>query len=208
MKLDGVSRKGLLKATTATATRFKLSATAHLAMVSSTINAAGGNMQEVVGSVSTSKRHRKEAQAEAAATIRSTFKEAMPKYKVIHWDGKVTEFLSEHGRTYQDANAVVLSAPLHMAPKFLGAPVVDRGTGIQLAEATMNVLTTWGANDGIIGMVFDTTSSNTGIREGAVTHIEERLGHGVLWLACRHHTAELHVKHPYDKVQGPTRGTF
>ena len=130
----------------------------------------------------------------------------MPMFKVVHWDGKVVEFIGEHDRSYQDLNAVVLSSPLELKPKFLGAPVVDSSTGRQLADSTMHTLNVWGATEGIIGAVFDTTSSNTGIREGATAHIEHYNVRAILWLTCRHHVAELHVKHAYDRVQGPTRG--
>ena len=46
------------------------------------------------------------------------------------------------------------------------------------------------------------------MREGAAAHIEQRLGHAMLWLACRHHVVELHIKHPYDTLQGARKGTI
>ena len=117
---QGVSRKHLLKETTATATRYKLSSTQHLAMVSSTVSAAGGDMGEVVASHATITRHHKMAQKENADEIKSCLKNEMPEYKIIHWDGKITEFLNEFGGgVYQDVNAVVLSAPLMLKPKSL-----------------------------------------------------------------------------------------
>ena len=117
-------------------------------------------MSEVVASVSTIKRHRKQAQSDQAAEIRDAFRQKMPMYKVVHWDGKIVEFLGEHGHTYEDVNAVVLSAPLELKPRFLGAPVVGRGEGRQLFNSTVQVLEEWDAADGIIGAVFDTTDSN------------------------------------------------
>ena len=57
----GVDRKTLLKVTTQVATRYHMSATQHLAMVSATVVAAGGDMSEVVASPATIKRHRKSA---------------------------------------------------------------------------------------------------------------------------------------------------
>ena len=204
----GVSRKGLLKATTAAATRFRLSSTAHLAILASTINASGGDMTEMVASLATIKRHRKVALSEKSEEIREEFKKNKPQFLVVHWDGKIVEFLGEQGHTYQDVNAVVLSSPLEMEPRFIGAPVVNRGTGRQLADSTLATLRLWEADEGVIAIVFDTTSSNSGIREGAATHIEEALGYAVLWLACRHHIAELHIKHAYNTIQGPTTGNF
>ena len=91
-------------------------------------------------------------------------------------------------------------------PQFIGAPTVAHGTGELLAAATLRCAEMWEVKDDIIALMFDTTSSNTGIHQGAATHIEEQLGRSLLWLACRHHVAELHIKHPYDAVQGPTKG--
>ena len=91
-------------------------------------------------------------------------------------------------------------------PKFLGAPVVSKGSGKQLASATMGVLQQWQMAERLIGAVFDTTSSNTGVREGATFYIEKELGHSILKLACRHHTLELHIKTPYNEIMGATSG--
>lgn len=208
ISLPSVSTTGLLRATTAAATRWGLSSAAHLSMVSSTINAAGGNMQEMVASLPTAKRHRKEAQAELAKDIKSKYTAKFKSSKkVLHWDGKVTQFRDVQGFVYQDCNAVVLSMPLSgVKPQFIGAPVVQHGTGQLLAASALQCAETWEAKDDIIATCFDTTSANTGIHQGAATVIEETLERPLLWLACCHHGAELHIKHPYDRVQGPTRG--
>lgn len=208
ISLPEVSRKSLLSATTPAATRWGLSTAAHLGMVASTVNAAGGNMQEMVASITTTKRHRKSAQAKLAHKIRTDFTEKHRTHKkLLHWDGKVTQFLDTQGLVYQDCNAVVLSMPMSgVKPQFLGAPVVAHGTGELLGTSALHCAEMWEAKDDIIGAVFDTTSSNTGIHQGATVHIEEQLGRALLWLACRHHIAELHIKHPYDRLQGPTRG--
>ena len=55
-----------------------------------------------------------------------------------------------------------------------------------------------------MGGVFDTTSSNTGVREGAMVYLERILDKKLLWLACRHHIAELHIKHAYTKIMFQT----
>ena len=38
----------------------------------------------------------------------------------------------------------------------------EEGIGVLIAEATTELLEEWGCADCIVGMVFDTTSSNTG----------------------------------------------
>ena len=43
----------------------------------------------------------------------------------------------------------------------------------------------------IIGLVFDTTSINTGIHKGVTVCLERAFGYNLLQLACRHHALEL-----------------
>jgi hypothetical protein len=206
--LDHDQTKTILKKTTPVATRYKASSSAHLAIVSGTLNSLGVDMDDVTASVSSSKRHRKEAQNERAEQIRETFREKMPSHIVVHWDGKITQFLGEQGYTYQDVNAVVVTSPLNIPQQFLGAPVMEAGaTGRALADVTHALLVEWGIVDQarVIALVFDTTSSNSGLHEGAAKWLEEALG-PVLYNACRHHIYELHIKHPYNAVMGPTKG--
>ena len=51
-------------------------------------------------------------------------------------------------------------------------------------------------------MVFDTTASNTGEWKGSVSRFEMMLDRAVLWLACRHHIPELHIKHANEVLRG------
>ena len=50
------------------------------------------------------------------------------------------------------------------------------------------------------GLSFDTTSSNTGIQKGAAIRIQKLLQRKVLFLACRHHSAELIAKNVWYKL--------
>lgn len=79
-----------------------------------------------------------------------------------------------------------------------------------MSDAVVNVLREWGVLE-VIGTVWDTTSSNTGVHIGAVTVFEQFLGRAFLWLACRHHVAERHMTHPYDALippKGPDDALF
>jgi hypothetical protein len=66
--------------------------------------------------------------------------------------------------------------------------------------------------DTVVALCFDTTSSNTGKWKGSVSLIERRLDRSVMWLACRHHVYELHIKHVAETVLGkrnsPSEGLF
>jgi hypothetical protein len=58
------------------------------------------------------------------------------------------------------------------------------------------MLDDWQLKQDVVALVFDTTASNTatGIRNGCASLIEKDLNHPLLWLACRHHMYEVHIK--------------
>ena len=59
----------------------------------------------------------------------------------------------------------------------------------------------------IIGLCYDTTASNSGKEKGSVKLVEAIVKHACLWLACRHHVGELHIKHVNIRIRGDTTGT-
>ena len=56
-----------------------------------------------------------------------------------------------------------------------------------------------------LGICWDTTASNTGCHQGVATHFDQQQEKACLWLACRHHVGELHIKHA-DGIRGATKG--
>ena len=66
-------------------------------------------------------------------------------------------------------------APQYEGGKLLGVPFIDSSTGIQQCNTTLELIETWGLTDNIVGLVFDTTASNSGIHKGAAKLIEEKL---------------------------------
>ena len=75
-----------------------------------------------------------------------------------------------------------------------------------MADAVYAVLDAVGMCGEVQALVFDTTTSNSGCNKGSVRLLEERLNHSILALACRHHIAELAIKHASLIVRGPTSG--
>ena len=57
----------------------------------------------------------------------------------------------------------------------------------------------------IIGLVFDTTSTNSGHISGIVVRLEKHFGRNLLQLACRHHIAELVCGAACRNIYGPTQ---
>jgi hypothetical protein len=64
----------------------------------------------------------------------------------------------------------------------------------------------------IKGLVFDTTSVNSGVLNGIVSRMETYVGRGLLQLACRHHIFELccgaAADLVFDKSVGPEEKMF
>ena len=94
------------------------------------------------------------------------------------------------------------SRPQLEQPKLLGIPVINDSTGSSQHNAIVALLRKWGVLDKVIGLVFDTTASNTGRLRGCATSMETTLKKSVLWLACRHHMYEIHIKHVSDALNG------
>lgn len=97
---------------------------------------------------------------------------------------------------------LVSGFPTLSTPKLLGIPVIQDSTGSSQHNAVVQLLGEWDILDKVIGLVFDTTSSNTGRFKGSATAIETTLKKAVMWLACRHHVYEIHVEHVSDHFMG------
>lgn len=97
-----------------------------------------------------------------------------------------------------------------MKDRIFGTPCLADGTGPVMARKLDECIGEWSIQPtSIIGMCWDTTAANTGAYRGSATLFEAELGHAILWLGCRHHVAELHIKHTDDKVRPmPSKGIF
>ncbi|GBN30098.1 hypothetical protein AVEN_114062-1 [Araneus ventricosus] len=89
--------------------------------------------------------------------------------------------------------------------KLLGVPELPSGTGKNAAEAIYKILEEWDLVDQVIAMSFDTTSVNTGHLNGTCTVLLDKIGRGLLWLVCRHHTLELILAKVFTLCCGPSR---
>ena len=86
---------------------------------------------------------------------------------------------------------------------------MDSGTGQSMADAVSEMIQKWHLPlQRIIGLCYDTTASNSGKQKGSVKLVEAVIKHACMWLACRHHVGELHIKHVNIRVRGDTTGNF
>ena len=92
----------------------------------------------------------------------------------------------KRGETSNPVCVYVSGATKNKTCKLLGVPEVESGTGKIESEVVIGLLHKWEIDNQLVGLVFDTTSSNTGAYSGACKFIEESVGRPVLWgdLSC------------------------
>ena len=90
--------------------------------------------------------------------------------------------------------------------KVLAILKIDTGTGKQQANACLCTLDDWKLRSQVRGLVFDTTSSNTGLHSGACTILEGALAKDLVWIGCRHYVLEVMLASVYTAAFGSSGG--
>lgn len=104
------------------------------------------------------------------------------------------------GKEIVDRLAVIITQ--QTGAQLIGIPKIQRGTGLAMAEAIFDLLVNWNIAENIVGMSFDTTSTNSGMQNGACVILERLLGRRLLWLACNHHVFEIMLRTAFDSKFG------
>ena len=108
---------------------------------------------------------------------------------ILHWDGKIFKKLTHVG---QSEERVAILIEKNGEDILLGIPKVEQGNAQTITSEILNMIEKFNIkHSAIIGVVFDTTSVNSGYISGVVVNLEEMFGRSLLQLACRHHVAEL-----------------
>jgi hypothetical protein len=166
--------------------------------------AAKMDFGEASFSRSTIERKRSKSRKKIAEKIKNDFLLTPKSNLVVHWDGKLLENFTNTANTDEKVERIAVAVTGMEVSKILGIPKAISGTGAAQADIVFNLLKEWDLVDCIIGMSFDTTSSNTGIRNGACVILERLLGKKLLYLACRHHILELVVENVFKIYFGTT----
>ena len=91
--------------------------------------------------------------------------------------------------------AIVLSgSPQMVEGNMLEVEKISDGTGKTQCDTTFAVLSACKATDCVRALVFDTTASNTGVKQGAATRLIQLLKRVLLLFECRYHMAECFMK--------------
>lgn len=89
-------------------------------------------------------------------------------------------FFSYLGIAFEKLPVIVT---LKEGEQLLGVHSLGSGTGAAIGKAIVKCLTSWNGKNQVIAMVFDTTASNTGQKNGACALVERYLDKDLLNLA-------------------------
>ena len=169
-------------------------------IAASVVNALGIDINQTNINQSTAWRKGNEARLEKSKDIMETY--VFPDKVIVYWDGKTFKL---EGRIMSKRVCIYISGvDVENIRKLLGIPEVESGKGVDEFEMVKEYLVKWNIMEQIIGMVFDTTASNSGADSGACRYLEIWIDTPILWLACRRHVAELHIGTAMKHIMGTT----
>ena len=160
-------------------------------ITASLVNHCGGDIHKIALSKSTSRRR------SVLTTIKRNFSCTMGQ---VNSDGKLLPNLYGYGKVSRLAVVLVKEN----VNQLLCITETADSTGLIEARAVEAALNDWDCAEKIVAMGFDTTASNTRVHRGACTFLQLQLQRQLLWLACRHHIAELILRSAFDSLFGNT----
>lgn len=181
--------------------RNKVSTRSAVMVIGAAAKALGHDVTPLTLNKTSIHRQRQQHRKEMARSIQMNFHPDAA--LIVHWDGKLLQDLI--GREKVDRLPILVSScgPEH-GTQLLAVPKLASGTGAAEANAVFEALNNWKVADRVVGMSFDTTSSNTGLKTGACVMLEHLLGTDILHLACRHHILELVAGAAFYEMMGAT----
>ena len=186
--------------------RTKTSSRFAVGNIATLIKAGGGNLEDFTLSKSTMWSKRNNNRMKEYEKFYADFK--APKHSVIGWDGKVVKTVMGSEKPVEYLAIVLSGAPDITEGKLLEVEEVPDGKGVTDAEATFTVVTSCRAVESLRALLFDTTSSNTGVYKGAAIVLMTKIGRVLLWFECRHHMAELFIKPVWILLFGDDSGPY
>ena len=210
--------RDIVKILAPTASRYDVSSTALSSILLQTVSAGGGDIHSLPLSRRQVERSSNVSISQQASSIKEIFKNiAKNMFFICHFDGKQLLEFTMGVKSKKERLSVLVSSPDLDQPQILGAVPLEGQTGADIFQGVLSLLEEFDITDRVIGLSFDTTASNTGPDQGACYRLEDHLNKALLWLACRRHVMELHIKHVAKvvakeisgrKPTGPTNTLF
>ena len=186
----------------ATLDRLKISDNLATMLISSFIKACNGDINDFCLSRSTTRRSRIASRFKISQKVLEKMKQNAPRNIALHWDGKLTT--DRMGSKYEALSIIASGGSVSDFEngKLLGITKLESSTGRAQAHASYDILLMWQITNNLKALVFDTTSSNSGWKNGAAKLLEEQLGRKVFYHACRHHIYELVIRAVWKSIFG------
>ncbi|KZS10514.1 Cc8K15.2-like protein [Daphnia magna] len=191
-----IPTRRLIQASSVVSDGMRFSQRQQLLVLGSAVTSGGGSLGDITLSKTSIQRLRTARRMQEAKSIMENW--IRPPLATLHWDSKLFKLIT--GKK-EDRLAVYASQP----PKLLGIPSSESSTGRNQMKAVVSLVEKWSLTECIVALVYDTTASNSGKWIGAAILIEKKLNRAVLRCECRHHVAELHIKHTFKVVFGENK---
>ena len=180
--------------------RHKVSSRSAVMVIGAAAKALGHDVTSFTLNKTSIQRQRQQHRKEIADNIQMNFHPDA--VLIVHWDGKLLPDLTGGGKVDRLPILVSSCGPEPCSTQLLAVPKLASGTGAAEANAVFEAVNRWKIANSIVGLSFDTTSSNTGHKSGACVILEQLLGRDLLHLACRHHILELIAGAAFYEVMG------
>ena len=164
--------------------RTQISSRKAVGFAASLLKTAGADLTEFNLSHSTLQRQRDISREVLAMEALDDFKNTKPEHLVIHWDSKLID--DAHGTKHERLSILASGAPNYVEGKLLGVPSLrdedgnPTSSGYAQFKGASDFVRIWDIKNSVRGFVFDTTASNSGVRQGACKRMEEWLERPVL----------------------------
>lgn len=114
----------------------------------------------------------------------------MEKGFVLHWDGKMMKDIKEQCNVER---LPIVGSQSDMQ-RILNVPKLRDKTAEAATDAIYDTIIQYNLHVIVQAVCSDTENTNTGSSKGVIKQLEKRLGHDLLYLACRHHVYEIILK--------------
>ena len=196
----------MIEKTSKTFQRYNVGIGAQTAIMASILNAGGADLDKLKFSKSTVNSIRSRALAKEGENIIDSMTAKLQGCKLqLHADTKEVLQQDPDGmmrKVERLAVNVTCEAEFPGEDFLLGVIPVDSSKGVDVAEGIFSLLQKYELTDEIYSICTDTTASMSGVRNGLIVLLQNKLKRSVLWTLCRRHSSERHVKKALWQLSG------
>lgn len=125
-----------------------------------------------------------------------------PDYLILHWDGKR---MQNNSRDMVERLVISVSATNGLQ-KLISCNFIDDGSARSISNELKKQCDTLNITNKIVGLSYDTTAANSGVKGGAAVLFEKTTKNQLNRRPCRLHQKELCVANPFKEVVMKTVG--